>query len=249
MSKITIDIEYVKDCLSKIGYQISDCIEKENNGKFWQIKFHNSGAVVNIYDTNNKNNTCVNGKCEGEEKKELKELVDNIKCKRIEIDSINSEIVNLINSKKEDENYDFKREWHDSKKLGDLIHDILCLSNNTRGKDSYLIFGVSNNFEICGVDKQKNSEEIYDLLKGIKFAGDHMPKVEIKHIYYQSKKIDVLVCKKSKYIPIYLAERYRDVNPFHIYTRVGDTNTPKAKNASYEDVEKLWEMHFNISKE
>ena len=119
MSKITIDIEYVKDCLSEIGYQISDCIEKENNGKFWQIKFHNSGAIVNIYDTNNKNNTCVNGKCEGEENKELKELVDNIKCKRIEIDSINSEIVNLINSKKEDENYDFKREWYDSANQGD----------------------------------------------------------------------------------------------------------------------------------
>ena len=105
----------------------------------------------------------------------------------------------------------------------------MCLSNNTSGKDSYLIFGVSNNFEICGVNKQKNSEEIYDLLKNIKFAGDHTPKVELKHIYYQSKKIDVLVCKKSKYIPIYLTEKYRDVNPFHIYTRVGDTNTPKGK--------------------
>ena len=74
MAKVSIDIEYVKDSLSKIGYVISDCIERENNGTNWQLKFSNSGANVTIYDTNTKKNTVVNGKCEEGEKESLKEI-------------------------------------------------------------------------------------------------------------------------------------------------------------------------------
>ena len=57
MAKISIDIKDIKGSLSQIGYEISDCIERENNGTNWQIKFHNSGAIVTIYDTNTKKNT------------------------------------------------------------------------------------------------------------------------------------------------------------------------------------------------
>lgn len=35
MTKITVDIEYIKDQLKKIGYEISDCIPRENNGLNW----------------------------------------------------------------------------------------------------------------------------------------------------------------------------------------------------------------------
>lgn len=52
MTKITVDIEYIKDQLKKIGYEISDCIQRENNGLNWQLKFNNSGASVTIYDSN-----------------------------------------------------------------------------------------------------------------------------------------------------------------------------------------------------
>ena len=37
MSKISVDIEYIKSGLQKIGYEISDCTERENNGKNWQF--------------------------------------------------------------------------------------------------------------------------------------------------------------------------------------------------------------------
>ncbi len=49
MAKISIDIEHIKTGLHEIGYEISDCIQKGNNGKNWQLKFNNSGAVVTIY--------------------------------------------------------------------------------------------------------------------------------------------------------------------------------------------------------
>ena len=76
------------------------------------------------------------------------------------------------------------------------------------------------------------------------FAGGKIPPVEMKKIYYKYKKIDVLVCKSSSDVPFFLAERYKNVNEYQIYTRVGDTNTPINQNASYMDIEKLWRHHF-----
>jgi len=131
MAKISIDIEYVKCALTEMGYVISDCIEKDNNGLNWQLKFHNSGAIVNIYDTNTKKNTVVNGKCAEGESAALKEIVDGLKCKEITLDPLTPVIVSCINSKQEGSHYDFKQEWHSERKNGDLLHDILCLANNT----------------------------------------------------------------------------------------------------------------------
>ncbi len=68
MSKISVDIELIKTSLKNIGYEISDCIERENNGKNWQVKFSNSGAIVTIYDSNKTKNTVVNGKVDDCEK-------------------------------------------------------------------------------------------------------------------------------------------------------------------------------------
>lgn len=101
MSKISIDIENVKNNLINIGYEICDCNEKENNGKNWQLKFSNSGAIVTIYDTNNKRNSVVNGKADEKERKQLKEIVDGLKCKELNIDPLNRKIVELINKKQE----------------------------------------------------------------------------------------------------------------------------------------------------
>lgn len=242
MAKITIDIDYVKKSLSDIGYVISDCLERENNGTNWQIKFSNSGASVTIYDTNNKKNTVVNGKLEENEKDTLKKFIDQIKCKELELDPINATITDLIMNRHENFYYDFKQEWHHEN--GNLVHDILCLSNNIENRDSYLIFGVTDDYEVVGVENFKKSNELFDLLKGLKFAGDHIPNVELKKVYFKYKKIDVLVCKKSRNVPFFLLDRYRNVNPYQIYTRVGDTNTPINGNASYKDVERLWEIHF-----
>ena len=51
--------------------------------------------------------------------------------------------------------------------------------------------------------------------------------------------------RKSNYVNQLrqLAEKYKDIG-IQIYTRVGDTNTPKNECANYSDVEKLWRIHF-----
>ena len=161
------------------------------------------------------------------------------------IDDINKTIVDLINSGKEDYYYDFKREWVCENKKGDLLHDILCLSNNIENQESYLIIGVTDDYEVIGVNEWKKSNEIFDWLRSIEFAGDNEPEIELKKVYYKYKKIDVLVLKKSNKIPFYIEKNYKGVNPYQIYTRDGDTNTPKNAQACYAYVEKLWKLHFD----
>ena len=128
MTKITVDIEYIKDQLKKIGYEISDCIQRENNGLNWQLKFNNSGASVTIYDSNKVKNTVVNGKVDEEEKKMLKQIINDIKAKEFVVYPLNEKIISLIWSHKEGYYYDFKKEFH--KRDEDLLYDIICLSNN-----------------------------------------------------------------------------------------------------------------------
>lgn len=243
MAKISIDIVNIKESLAAIGYEISDCIERENNGVNWQIKFFNSGAIVTIYDTNTKKNTVVNGKCEDGESQALKQIVDGLKCKEITIDEINPIIVALINSKQESGHYDFKQEWHTQGKDGDLLHDILCLANNTEHINAYLIIGVTDTYDVVGVPEWKKSNEVYDFLRTKNFAGNHVPEIFLRKVYYKHHKIDVIEITASRKVPFYLVERYKDVG-LQIYTRVGDTNTPKNECASYNDVEKLWRIHF-----
>ena len=183
MAKISIDLDYVKDSLSKIGYIISDCIERENNGINWQIKFSNSGASVTIYDTNTKRNTVVNGKCEKGEAEALKEIVDGLKCKEFFVDPINEKIVAYINSHREASNYDFKQEWHASAKDGDLLHDILCLANNVENLDSYLIVGVTDTYDVVGVRDWKKSNEIFDFLRSKSLLVTMFRKLNLKKYY------------------------------------------------------------------
>lgn len=246
MAKINVDIEYIKEKLELIGYRINDCIQKENNGIVWQIKFYNSNAIANIYDTNKKN-TVVNGKPDEGEKEKLKNIIDMIKSKELFIDDINKEIVELIELKKEGTYWDFKEEWHS--KSDDLLHDILCLSNNTKNRDAYLIIGVKNDGTVIGTNQRMKSNDVFDLLKTKKYAGDHMPEIEMKSVYYKFYEIDVLLCKSSKFVPFFLVERSGPVCDYQIYTRVGDTNTAKNRNASYSDMEKLWRIHFERENE
>ena len=247
MAKVSIDIEYIIKSLESIGYVISDCIPRENNGKNWQIKFSNSGCCVTIYDTNEKKNSVVNGKCEEEEKNKLKEIVDSLKCKELEIIPQNREIVDLINSKQEKDYYDFKKQWKETDNTGDLLHDILCLANNLVNREAYLIVGVQDDYEVVGVSDWRKSNEIQDFLRGIDFANK-APEVELLKGYYKYLKIDVLMIKGTRDVPYYLNSVHKKVGT-QIYTRNGDSNTPKNCSASFLEVEKLWGYHFGVNGE
>lgn len=176
-------------------------------------------------------------------KKMLKQIIDDIKAKEFVVDPLNEEIISLIRSRKEDYYYDFKREFH--KKDEDLLFDIICLSNNLENRDAYLIIGVTDDFEVIGVNEECKSNNILDLMKNKKFAGDFKPEIEFRYINYKYKKLMVIKCKATKHVPYYLVERFGRIKDNTIYTRIGDTNTPRDRSASYNEIEKLWRIHFD----
>jgi len=164
-----------------------------------------------------------------------------------------NKIITLINSKKEGEYWDFKEQHHNNK--ADLLHDILCMSNNRADRDAYIIFGVSDDFEIRGVnndENKRNQQQIIDFLKSKSFSGDIKPIIELHNFQFEKSQIDVLTIKNSDDTPYFIREDYqyrgRRVRANHIYTRIGDTNTDIDKSADINHIEYLWKKRFKINR-
>ncbi|MEH7114590.1 ATP-binding protein [Neobacillus niacini] len=159
----------------------------------------------------------------------------------------------LIASKREGDYWDFKEEHHSNK--ADLLHDIICMANNRADRDGYIIFGISNDFEVMGLEgdlNRRNQQNIIDFLRAKKFSGGIRPIIELKSLYIHGKELDVLIVKNSTDTPYYLTvdfpERGRTVRANHIYTRVGDTNTPINESADINHVEYLWKKRFLLNR-
>ena len=125
------------------------------------------------------------------------------------------------------------------------------MANNQNNADAYIIFGVRDRtFEILGIEDtedRKNQQYVIDFLKNKKFESGIRPVIEVRTIYLEKHELDVLIIKNTTNTPYYLIERYNDVLPYHIYTRVGDTNTPKNRNADINCIEYLWKKRFNLT--
>ena len=154
----------------------------------------------------------------------------------------------LINLKKEGVYWDFKQEHH--KSSVDLIHDIICLANANYSDDRYLIFGISDDCKIIGLESNKKQADIIDTLRNAKFADDIFPDIILESIKLDNKNIDVLIVKNTKNKPYYLTQhKEKDKKKIYagtIYTRVMDTNTPKNRVASSKDIEYMWKEKFGL---
>lgn len=169
-------------------------------------------------------------------------------------------IKSLIETQREDDYWDFKREPH--KNNASLLHDIICLANSLHKGDRYLIIGVSDpsdgakivGLEQSQVNRMKQSHLI-DFLRNKKFAGEVRPVIELHTLKIENKEVDVLIISDIPNKPYYLIEDYHEkgqnekdkvVKAYHIYTRVGDTNTPMDKSADIGFVEKMWKQRFGL---
>lgn len=173
-------------------------------------------------------------------------------------------IEELIQSRREDEWWDFKREHHHDK--ADLVHDITCMSNSRANREAYIIFGIEDKtFTIIGVENdtnRRNQQGIVDILRSVSYAGGVRPRIELRTIILEQHEVDVLIVKNTYDVPYYLEKQYQDsaikssdgkkigriVRPYHIYTRVVDNNTEIDKNADINDVEYLWRKRFGIDR-
>ncbi len=177
---------------------------------------------------------------------------------------LTSVIEELIQSQREDDWWDFKREHHHDK--GDLVHDITCMANSRADRDAYIIFGIGDQtFEILGVENDANrrdQQRVVNILRNIHYAGSVRPRIEMRTITIENHEIDVLIVKNTSDVPYYLEKSYQDGNitssdgkkigktvlPYRIYTRVVDNNTAIDGNADMNDVEYLWRKRFGIDR-
>lgn len=165
---------------------------------------------------------------------------------------LGNEILKLIELHVEGEYWDFKQEWHSNNV--DLLHDIICMANSPINRDCYIIIGVEDKtYNILGVSykNRKNQQNVIDLLRQKpSWAGGYIPEVYVKTISIADKEIDVVVVKQSNNTPFYLLENYekdgKKISIGVIYTRKGDTNTPKNKTADVHDTELLWKRRFGL---
>ena len=165
---------------------------------------------------------------------------------------LEDEIKSLIELHTEGVYWDFKRQWY--KNNSDLLHDIICMANSPANRNCYIIIGVEDGTHIlCGVsnEKRKNQQNVIDLLRQKpEWAGGYIPEVYVKTITVSEKEIDVVIIKQSDNTPFYLLEDYKGEGGTlfkgAIYTRKGDTNTPKTSTADLYDTEVLWKRRFGL---
>ncbi|OLN23955.1 hypothetical protein BTO30_00565 [Domibacillus antri] len=163
------------------------------------------------------------------------------------------EIKNLIALKREGDYWDFKENHYENN--ANLLHDIICMANNRADRDGYIILGVSDNFVIKGTEgdtNRKNQQNLIDFLKDKQFAGGVRPTIEMHSLQVDKCSIDVIIIKNTTDTPYYLNSEFkckgRVLKAYHIYTRIGDTNTNIDKSADINHVEYLWKKRFLLNK-
>lgn len=159
-------------------------------------------------------------------------------------------VYSLILLKQEGEYWDFKEQWYSTDKKGDMLHDIICMANNPTGKDGLIIIGVKDaDKTICGVENDERrlvTQNIVDFLQDKKFQGDNRPYIQVIPITMFGHTLDVLKVFSSTKVPYILKENYQGVFANHIYSRIGDHNTPKTKSADISLQEQLWKRRFGL---
>lgn len=157
----------------------------------------------------------------------------------------------IIKEGRETEIIDFKEQFHDNK--AELLHDILCLANNTQFQDAYIVFGINDKGETIGVESQLSRiklADIHDFLNSKRsiFFNNDLPEVNVISLDHLGHKLDVLEIKSTFKVPFFLLEHYqvrgKSVLSGHIYSRTGDRNTPINQCASPNQIEELWKKRF-----
>jgi len=161
--------------------------------------------------------------------------------------SMDSLIRFFLEQGKEGDCWDFKQEWHEN--VEDLIKDIVCFANTVHDENCYLIFGVSDDLAIKGMQKAKRKQaDIIDTISKLYFAGDVYPSVEVNTVVFDGVELDVLTIFNIKNTPVFLKKQYGHMRPGCIYTRIGDKNTPDDGNADVADIENLWRKRLGLTK-
>ena len=165
-------------------------------------------------------------------------------------------ILSLIGRRTEGPHWDFKLQHHGNN--AELLHDILCLANVDYTGPRYLVFGIDDqSFSLHSVTDTSNRRSQADIVglfrdNASKFFQSRTPTFYLTELQHDGKLFDVLVIEDKPYKPYYLVEEYRSkgtkVRAHHIYTRIGDTNTPLPDTAPPHEIERMWRERFGLDK-
>ena len=167
-------------------------------------------------------------------------------CKLVQI------IQSLIGKGVEGVYWDFKLKHHGEK--GDLIHDVLCLANAEHDGPRFLIFGVEDGSGLVQTienDPERRSQaDIISLFRDNvdKFFQSRFPTFYLRTVEIDDKQVDVLIIENEAKKPYYLVKNIHKVKAHHIYSRVGDTNTPINRTAQPHEIERMWRERFGLNK-
>lgn len=150
---------------------------------------------------------------------------------------------------------DFKLQWHENNIK--LIHDILCLGNADYNGDRFLLFGVNDQAELCGVSgtNRKTDHKLQDLINKSHFNTG--PDISLYTLCIDQKEIDIIQIANTQYKPYFLlkTKRINDIKDKEsnikipagvIYTRNGSSNTAIDSTANERQIEKMWKERFGI---
>lgn len=161
-------------------------------------------------------------------------------------------IQELLETNREGDFWDFKEFWYKNK--ADLVGDILNFANTQHHLDCYIIIGVEDaTFKVIGTqddDNRKNTQNIIDILRKIKFEGGRIPNVRVSTLKIEQKPIDVITISDSNQVPFYLTDQYKDgkvtIPAGVIYSRIEDTNTSKNQSTNSNSMEALWKKRLQL---
>lgn len=162
-------------------------------------------------------------------------------------------IEQLVKQKKEGDWWDFKQKHHSN--LHDLLHDLLCLANIIYDGDRFIIIGVSDDYEIIGLsenDVRYTQADIFNFLRTKSFAYHKIPSVKLDSILIDGKELDVLTIRNEDHKPYFLTrdetKQGITIRAGTVYSRMGDSNTPKNGSANPYEVEAMWRQRFGLDK-
>lgn len=152
----------------------------------------------------------------------------------------------LISYGKEGVYWDFKQEFY--KNLIDLLYDVTCMSNAAHEGDRFIIFGITDNLDVIGVNDHPHTQaSIIDYLRSMPYAENSYPQILFDKILYLGQPIHVLTIKNEPKKPFYFIKDKKPIRAGSIYSRNHDSNTPKDSCATPSDIEDMWKERFGLN--
>lgn len=131
----------------------------------------------------------------------------------------------------------------------------MCLANIIYDGDRFIIIGVSDDYEIIGLsenDVRYTQADIFNFLRTKSFAYHKIPSVKLDSILINGKELDVLTIRNEDHKPYFLTrdetKQGTTIRAGTVYSRMGDSNTPKNGSANPYEVEAMWRQRFGLDK-